>query len=354
MSFSVCFIALEYFGWGKYGGIGRATRDIAAGLAGRGVEVSVIVPRGTEQKTIEVIDGVNVHSFPLAGYHRIGSIIRKVNADIYHSQDPSPGTYIALRRMRSSKHVLTCQNPKTREEWRRVNRFYGLRRRLFNTIFEPTLGMWLRDLDAIFCQANYIREKTEELYSLEYTPGFLPNPVKVPDEVSKKATPHVIFLGRFDGEKKPELFFELCNCFPGVGFVAGGASRDPGRDVSFRRRYGTLPNLRLPGHVVGEEKESLLNGSWVLVNTSVSECLPVAFLEAAAHGCAILSPHDPDGFASMFGFHVRDSYEDGLKWLLSGDNWKRRGEEGRKHVSEHHERGAVIDRHMEAYRGLLG
>ncbi len=90
------------------------------------------------------------------------------------------------------------------------------------------------------------------------------------------------------------------------------------------------------------------------MNTSVSECLPVSFLEAAAHGCAILSPHDPDGFASRFGFHVRDSYEEGLEWLLSGDNWRRRGETGWKYVSEHHEIGAVIDRHLEVYGELLG
>ncbi len=103
-----------------------------------------------------------------------------------------------------------------------------------------------------------------------------------------------------------------------------------------------------------EEKEFLLNGSWVLVNTSVSECLPVSFLEAAAHGCAILSPHDSDGFASRFGFLVRDNYEDGLEWLLSEDNWKLRGEKGREYVSEYHEHGAVIDRHIEIYRRLLG
>jgi len=354
MSFSVCFIALEYFGWGKYGGIGRATRDIAAGLAERGLDVAVIVPRGAGQKEIEIIDGVTVYSFPFTGYHQIGSIIGKINADIYHSQDPSPGTYIALRKMRRSKHVLTCQNPKTREEWRTVNRFYGLRRRLFNRVFEPTLGKWLRDLDAVFCQANFIREKTEALYKLENTPGFLPNPVKVPDEIEKKATPQVCFLGRFDGEKNPERFFKLCDHFPGVGFVAGGASRDPARDVSLRRKYRSLTNLSLPGHVMGEEKKSLLDDSWVLVNTSVSECLPVSFLEAAAHGCAILSPHDPDGFASRFGFLVSDSYEDGLEWLLSDYNWRRGGEMGRRYVSKYHEYVAVIDRHMEVYRGLLG
>lgn len=354
MSFSVCFLALEYFGWGKYGGIGRATRDIASGLAGRGVDVSVIVPRGRGQAEFETIDGVKVHSFPLSGYPRIGSIIEKVNADIHHSQDPTPGTYIALKKMRRSLHVLTCQNPKTREDWKKVNGFYGLRRRLFNRVFEPSLGRWLRELDAVFCQANYIRGKAEELYSLDYTPGFLPNPVNVPDEVAEKESTQVCFLGRFDGEKRPERFFELCTHFPGVGFVAGGASHDGDRDGSLRRKYESLPNLTLPGHVMGEEKEAILNRSMVLVNTSVSECLPVSFLEAVAHGCAILSPHDPDGFASRFGFHVRESYEEGLEWLLSDNNWRIKGELGRRYVSERHEHGAVIDRHVKIYEELLG
>ncbi len=256
--------------------------------------------------------------------------------------------------MLRSMHVLTCQNPKTREDWEKVNGFYGLRRRLFNRVFEPSLGRWLKKLDAVFCQANYIRGKAEELYSLDYTPGFLPNPVNVPDEVAEKEMQRVCFLGRFDGEKRPERFFELCTHFPGVGFVAGGASHDRSRDDYLRLRYGSLLNLTMPGHVMGEEKESILNSSMVLVNTSVSECLPVSFLEAAAHGCGILSPHDPDDFASRFGFRVRESYEEGLEWLLSDDNWRHRGEIGRRYVSEHHEHGSVIDRHVKIYEELLG
>jgi glycosyltransferase involved in cell wall biosynthesis len=105
----------------------------------------------------------------------------------------------------------------------------------------------------------------------------------------------------------------------------------------------------------GPEKLEVLNKSWVLVNTSVSECLPVSFLEAAAHGCAILSFHDPDGFASHFGQHVRDGdLESGLRALLKGDSWREKGEAGRAYVSEVHEVSAVTDKHIEAYRALLG
>ncbi len=90
------------------------------------------------------------------------------------------------------------------------------------------------------------------------------------------------------------------------------------------------------------------------MNTSVRECLPVSFLEAAAHGCAILSFVDPDGFASNFGHHVKDTdLESGLRWLLEGDRWRELGERGRAYVAEVHGRKRVIDLHLGAYQALL-
>jgi hypothetical protein len=43
-----------------------------------------------------------------------------------------------------------------------------------------------------------------------------------------------------------------------------------------------------------------------------------------------------------------------LRWLLSDDNWRKKGKLGRRYVSEHHEHGAVIDRHIKIYEELLG
>ena len=90
------------------------------------------------------------------------------------------------------------------------------------------------------------------------------------------------------------------------------------------------------------------------MNTGVSECLPVSFLEAAAHGYAILSFHVPDGFSSRFGFHASEGgLETGLEWLLEEERWRELGEGGRSYISEVHSREKVIDLHIEAYRGLL-
>lgn len=40
----ICLLSTEVLGWGVAGGFGFATRSIALGLAGQGVEVTIVVP----------------------------------------------------------------------------------------------------------------------------------------------------------------------------------------------------------------------------------------------------------------------------------------------------------------------
>jgi len=355
MFMRVCFIALEYFGWGRYGGIGKATRDTASGLVGQAFEVSVVVPLSVGERRHERVDGVDVYGFKLHEYPLPGGLLREIDADIYHSQDPTFGTWLAKRALPERVHLLTCQNPKTDEDWEKVNQFYPARRRIYNKLVEPRVKNCVKELDKVYCQAKYISEKAKSLYELDYNPGFLPNPVVVSNEPPEKAEdPTVLFLGRFDGEKNPERFMEMATRFHDVNFIAAGASHNSEYDRILRKKYGDLDNLRLVGFVDGEEKERLLDESWVLVNTSVSECLPVSFLEASAHGCSILSPHDPDRFASRFGYHVKSgSLDEGLRWLLSDENWRHRGLQGYLYVNEFHEVKKVIDLHITEYEKMV-
>ena len=351
----VCYVATEFFAWGRWGGIGKATRDIASGIAERGFEVHAVVPRGRGQKRVEELDGVTVHSHSLHAYPFSGRLYREIRANIYHSEEPSWGTLLAMNSAKGSVHVVTAQNPRTGADWRRVQGYYHMRRRLYNWLIQPGVEASVRRADAVFCQARFVTRKTRELYGLESDPGFLPNPVEIPKGEPRKSTaPTVCFLGRLDGEKSPETFFSLAESFPDVRFVAVGRAHDPARDRRLRERYGDVSNLELPGFLTGEDKARALEESWVLVNTSVHECLPVSFLEAAAHRCAILSPHDPDGFATRFGYHAAaGNYVDGLRWLLDGERWKERGERGFRYVSEVHEKKRVIERHVEVYEGLM-
>jgi glycosyltransferase involved in cell wall biosynthesis len=133
--------------------------------------------------------------------------------------------------------------------------------------------------------------------------------------------------------------------------------RDHVWDHDLRASHKHLPNLDFAGFLdqfSNTQLTELLSRSWILVNTSVREGLPTSFVEAAAHGCAILSEIDPDGFASQFGFHVKaGDYATGLKYLLANNNWASKGQSARDHTLYTFDLDKSIQRHIKIYRELI-
>ncbi|MEZ5866004.1 MAG: glycosyltransferase [Geminicoccaceae bacterium] len=164
--------------------------------------------------------------------------------------------------------------------------------------------------------------------------GLLPTPVRLPPEPVKAATPTVISVGRWDRRKRPERFIELARAMPAIRFVAIGRSRDPAYEAELRARAAGIANLELAGFIdqfASDALERRLAAAWVLVNTAGREGLPTAFLEALAHGCALLAEVDPGGITSRFGEAVADGdFRAGLERLLSGDAWRAKGAAGRR------------------------
>ena len=96
----ICLISVEIFAWGKYGGFGRATRIIGRELAKRGVEVTAVVPRRGGQNPVEELDGMRVLSFKPRDLLSVSRLFRQADADVYHSEEPSLGTYLAMLQSR--------------------------------------------------------------------------------------------------------------------------------------------------------------------------------------------------------------------------------------------------------------
>lgn len=358
----VCLTCIELFGDSIYGGFGRSTRFIGAELAKRGIEVSVIVPRrAPDRHDSYELDGIKVHQFSPHRLDKAAILLRRINADVYHSQDTSILTPLARIAVPRAAHILTFRDPMNRSDWAIETAYAGMAPfgwRLYRWfITNPFITWGVRAMDSRYCAAEFLIPKTRLIYSLAKPPAFLASPVHIPAEIAKSEKPTVCFMGRWEGRKRVELFFDLAQQNPNIDFVAVGGNRDKARDALLRRQCCAITNLRLPGvldQFSDPEWSRTLGCSWVLVNTSLREGLPTTFVEAAAHGTAILSHTDPDGFATRFGHYAAEGrLSKGLAWLLAEGRWKTRGDAGRSFVSAHFATDRAMDSHLQAYESAI-
>jgi glycosyltransferase involved in cell wall biosynthesis len=358
----VCLTCIEFFGDSIYGGFGRSTRFIGAELAKRGISVSIVVPRRAPDRPDRYeLDGMAVHQFTPHRLDKAVKILRAINADVYHSQDTSILTFLARIAAPKAAHILTFRDPMNRHDWAIETAHVGMHPigwSLYRWFITNPLVAWaVRSMDARYCAAEFVIPKTQTLYLLPEPPEFLASPVHMPATTVKAERPTVCFVGRWEGRKRVELFFDLARQNPGVDFIALGNNRDETKDKILREQCRSIPNLQLPGvldQFSNPEWGRIMSRSWVLVNTSLREGLPTTFVEAAAHGTAILSHTDPDSFATRFGHCADEGHlNEGLAWLLTDERWRRLGEAGREWVAEHFATDRAIDAHLKAYASAI-
>ncbi len=358
----VCLISGEFFAWGKYGGFGRATRVIGRGLLRHGVEVMAVVPRRQGQRAEEDMDGIKVFGFPRYAPWIANRFFRDGKADIYHSQEPSLAGWLASQTAPKARHVITFRDPRGLADWLTELRLPSRSRleTFLSCVYEagPWNGWAVHQADVLCCAACVVGQRAQRLYGLRQMPMLLPTPVEIPPRVEKSATPLVCYVGRLDRRKQPQKILALAPQFPSVRFVLVGQAQNRAWGNRLREMARSLPNVEMWGFVDQFRDDRLfrlLNQSWVFVNTAAREGLPNAFLEAAAHGCAILSAVDPDGFASSFGAHVADGgFAGGLRRLLTDDLWRTQGQRGREYVRTYYEAETAIQQHLRLYEMLLG
>jgi glycosyltransferase involved in cell wall biosynthesis len=357
----ICLISVEIFAWGKYGGFGRATRILGRELSNLGIQVTAIVPQRNDQKPVEILDGMRVLGFKPGDFTGMLKLFRETNADVYHSQEPSLGTYLVQKFHPEKKHVVTCRDTRLFSDWLIEFKLPSLNKLqvLSNWLYEDNLLVQhaVRHADRCFIAAQLLKDRVQKKYHLSAPPEFLPTPVQIPATVTKNKKPTICYVARWDRRKQPEVFFELAKSFPDINFIAAGYSRDKKWDAELRDRYGNLENVILSGFVNQFDNDNLsniLSQSWILVNTAAREGLPTSFIEAAAHHCAILSAVDPDGYASNFGYHVQDgNFKAGLTTLLNNNFWQNQAEKGYENVKHTFALEKSIQRHLNHYRALL-
>lgn len=356
----ICLVSVEIFAYGKYGGFGKATRTIGKELAQRGYEVFAVVPRRLDQPAEENLDGITVLSYLPGDVLKSGELYRRINADVYHSCEPSFGSYLARKNVPSAKHIFTIRDPRDAYDWYLEFKYPSQSKWqvVKNYLYETNLVVRsaVRKSDGVFSPAHFMLPKIRKIYRLKHDPAFLPTPVIVPDTIQKSPTPKVVMMSRIDPRKRPELYLSLAEKFPEVEFHIAGKSRVPQYETDLKEKYNSR-NIVYHGFVdqfKGTLHHELMEQSWILANPAIREGLPNSYLEAVAHQTAILSYVNPDNFASEYGFHAaRDNFEEGLHDLLGGDAWKARAMKGYQYVKETFAIDKAMDLHEEVYERVF-
>jgi glycosyltransferase involved in cell wall biosynthesis len=263
--------------------------------------------------------------------------------------------------MANRAHVIECVDPRDWSDW-----FIDFRlptqtaARLIPSFVY--FGTWpaklsARRADAVQVPARFLQAKVHRLYGLCATPQVVPMPFDVSSTGQKSPSPLVVFVGRLVRRKRPELVIDLARRFPAVRFVIIGGGGGSTYASALRRQAAGLANLTFTDFIdqtVDSRLFDSLSAAWILINNAAREGLPLTFVEAAAHGCAILSASDPDGYASNFGYHVTDGdFVRGMDGLLANENWRLAGKRGQLHVAREHVSADAIKIQLSVYDKAL-
>jgi glycosyltransferase involved in cell wall biosynthesis len=362
----VCLLASEYFGLGTYGGFAAVTRTLAEALVEQNLRISVLLPKRKGQAATYEMNGVQIYTYSPWSVLSAAKY-KDINADIFHSIEPTMATFAAQQAQPRKQHVASFLNPYSAKDWRTsfFNDDRPLLRRAFGHVLQwiffasPPVKIATRRCDRICCHAEFLEKKARAIFHLSAAPQFIPTFVEIPEaEPLKNAQPTVAFVGRFDAIKRPEIFFELAREFPNIQFVAAGSAKSPDDDALLRKKYSDIPNLQFLGFVNQFESSALfkmLDQSWIVMNSSAKEGLPGVFLEAAAHKCALLSCNEADGFVERGGYFVQDSdFAKGLRFLLEKNRWKELADRNFAYVKARHSKNVVVPQFLSLYAGVLG
>ncbi len=355
-----------------FGGIEFHVDELARRLVQRGHRVSVYV-RGwytpaslTAYEGIELLHSPTIRSKHLDAFlHSLSSSMQALSQDydIVHYHALGPSFFAWIPRLRGLKvvvtiHALDWQRPK----WgRAATAFLKMTERTALYLPDGTLAV-SRALQAYF-QEKYGRR-------IHYIPnGVNVPPLSPPRLITERygllGLDYVLYLGRLVPEKRVDWLVEAFRRIRSpVRLVVAGDDEDAkGYTQHLQRLAADDGRLLFTGTVGGQIKEELLSNALFYVTASSVEGLPIAVLEAMAHGrCCLASdipPHreiiEPGRDGLLFAQSGSRPLASAMEDLLaeSSDYRYALGQEARRQVEQRYSWDSVADAMQALYARIL-
>jgi glycosyltransferase involved in cell wall biosynthesis len=170
----------------------------------------------------------------------------------------------------------------------------------------------------------------------------------------------ILWVGRSDKIKRPEIFIELAEQMPDEKFtmICQRATGDDEYDELIARA-SQAKNLEFIERVPFAEVDNFFQRAKIFVNTSDFEGFPNTFIQACKCGVSILSLNvNPDDFLNRYkcGLYAkgdRNTFKSMLSELLAGGS-EEYGRNARLYAEQNHDIKRIIEQYKEMFYKLAG
>lgn len=219
-------------------------------------------------------------SMPLE-FFKLARAMWRVDADVYiYRGHPQKASFISILAQLLQKEFIynLANDPNITDQ--RSELPVGLRQ-----LFDATI----RNAATVIVQTQKQQRLLRERLGVEG--DIVPNGYStVDDQLDYEKREGVLWVGRIDREKRPDVFLNVASRLQNGEFCLIGP---PGRDEEYHeeivKRARTLDNVSYLGYVNPKEIHSYYRRAGVLVNTSEYEGFPNTFLEAWRYGTPVAS-----------------------------------------------------------------
>jgi glycosyltransferase involved in cell wall biosynthesis len=355
-----------------FGGIEFHVDELSRRLVQRGHHVSVYVrtwytPRNlTNYEGIELVHTPTIRSKHLDAFlHSLSSSLQALSQayDIIHYHALGPSFFAWIPRLHGPRVVVTIHAL----DWQRPK--WGPAARSFLKMTERT-ALYLPDATVVVSRALQAYFEDKYRRRIEY----IPNGVNIPplspprliaEQYGLLGQDYLLYLGRLVPEKRVDWLVEaFCQTSSPLRLVIAGDDEDArGYTQHLQELTAGDGRLLFTGTVGGQIKEELLSNALCYATASNVEGLPIAVLEAMAHGqCCLASdipPHreiiEPGRNGLLFAPDSSDTLADALEDLIaqSNDYRRRLGQEARQTVNRQYTWESIADAMEALYARLL-
>ncbi|MBT9138604.1 MAG: hypothetical protein DDT31_01173 [Syntrophomonadaceae bacterium] len=284
---------------------------------------------------------------------RIWNAMRKANARIYiHTGGATTSLFCRLTRKKFVCDVASDALVNRKLITRKIREFNQ------SKISFGTFGNWLdiKLADAIIVQNKYQKKMLKKNYGKDGVLIKMPFPLTEQGMPEKTNPPIVLWVGSMAEVKQPELFVRLAEVIPEARFrMIGGHSGNQEFYDRIKAKSKKIPNFEFLGVIPFNEINEYFSRASILVNTSMFEGFPHAFIQAWMHYVPVVSLNaDPDELLCKngLGFHSKtfDQLIEDVKTLLHDEVLREEmGVKGREYVEREHDLTHIVREYIELF-----